>query len=602
MTDLARFTRMDRRGFVKALGGGVLVLVSAPSLGVPAWDLEAQRRSYPTDINAYLHIAQDGQVTLFSGKIEMGQGIMTSLAQEAAEELGVDLNVMHVVMGDTATCPWDAGTWGSMSTRFFGPAVRAAAAQARLVLTDLAAEHLGVPRAALVVENGVVYAKADRGKHVSYGELAKGQQITRTVNEKAVLRQVREFTVMGKSPKRLDGPEKVTGAAKYAGDIRLPGMLYARLLRPPAHGATPRSVDTSAAAAMAGVTVVNQNGLVAVARRGSRDGGAGAGRREGGVGRADLDGGRRRHLRPSGEPRRESRRRRSPRATSRRAARRRRKTFDVTYHTSYVAHAPVEPHTAVADVKDGKATVWASTQSPFGQQPQIARALGFREEDVRVITPYVGGGFGGKGSGGQGAEAARLSQIVGKPVMVAYTRAEEFFYDTFGPAAVVKVASGIDGAGRITFWDYQVYAAGGRGTDIPYDIPNRRVRVYGGRNRAGYHFFGTGPWRAPGASSNKFGYEQQMDAMARAAGLDPLAFRLRNTKDPRMIAVLHAVAQASHWTPRAAIRKDGRGPRPRRRRRRRGVRGPRGRRRRGPLDRAPSGWRRSGAPRTWGSS
>ena len=265
MTDLARFTRMDRRKFVKALGGGVLVLVSAPGLGVPEWDLEAQgRRSYPTDINAYLHIAEDGKVTLFSGKIEMGQGIMTSLAQEAAEELGVGIDAMSVVLGDTASCPWDAGTWGSMSTRFFGPAVRAAAAQARLVLTDLAAERLGVRRSALDVENGVVYVKGNRSRRVTYGELAKGRQITHTVNEKAVLRRVREFTVMGKSPKRLDGREKVTGAAKYAGDMRLPGVLYARILRPPAHGATPRSVDTSAAAALSGVTVVNQNGLVAV--------------------------------------------------------------------------------------------------------------------------------------------------------------------------------------------------------------------------------------------------------------------------------------------------------------------------------------------------
>ena len=235
------------------------------------------------------------------------------------------------------------------------------------------------------------------------------------------------------------------------------------------------------------------------------------------------------------------------------------KTFDVAYHAAYVAHAPVEPHTSLADVRDGKATVWAATQSPFGTQPQVARALGFQPENVRIITPYVGGGFGGKSAGQQSVEAARLSQIVGKPVMVEWTRAEEFFYDTFGPAAVVKISSGVDAAGRIAYWDYEVYAAGGRGTDVLYDIPNRRVRVYGGRDRAHYHFFGTGPWRAPGANSNKFGYEQQIDAMARAAELDPLEFRLKNTKDPRMIAVLRAVARASHWTPRASLRKDGRG-------------------------------------------
>jgi len=558
MTGLARNTRLDRRGFVKALGGGVLVLVSAPGLGGPAWELEAQRRPYPSDINAYLHIAQDGQVTLFSGKIEMGQGIMTSLAQMAAEELGVDLDVMHVVMGDTASCPWDAGTWGSMSTRFFGPAVRAAAAQARLVLTDLAAEHLAVPRAALVVEKGVVYAKADRSRHVSYGELAQGQQITRTVGEKAVLRSVREFSVMGRSPKRLDGRDKVTGAAKYAGDMRLPGMLYARILRPPAHGATPKSIDTTAAAAMAGVTVVNQNGLVAALAAdpelAARALDAVKADWDVPASTVDGDGIHAYLVNQAGEP--ETPVSEGDLAAGRSASAR---TFDVEYRTAYVAHAPVEPHTSLADVKDGKATVWASTQSPFGNQPQVARALGFQPENVRIITPYVGGGFGGKSAGLQSVEAARLSQIVGKPVMVDWTRADEFFNDTFGPAAVIRIASGVDAGGRIVFWDYQVYAAGGRGADVLYDIPNRRVRVYGGRDREHYHFFGTGPWRAPGANSNKFGYEQQVDAMARAAGVDPLAFRLANTKDPRAVAVLHAVARASHWTPQAAIRRDGRG-------------------------------------------
>ncbi len=559
MTDLARFTRMDRRKFVKALGGGVLVLVSAPGLGAPGWDLEAQgRRGYPTDVNAYLHIAEDGKVTLFSGKIEMGQGVMTSLAQEAAEELGVGLDAISVVMGDTDTCPWDAGTWGSMTTRFFGPAVRTAAAQARLILTDLAARRLGAARATLVVENGVVFMRSNPRRRVSYGELAKGQQITHTVSEKAVLRTARQFTVMGKSAKRLDGRDKVTGAGKFAGDIRLPGMLYARLLRPPAHGATPKSVDTSAAAAMSGVTVVNQGGLVAVlaADPETAEKALAAVKADWDVPSPSVDTESIfDHLvNAAGDP--ESPDSGGDVSAGRSAAA---KTFETTFYNSYVAHAPLEPHTSLADVKGGKATVWAATQSPFGTQPQVARALNLRPEDVRIITPYVGGGFGGKSAGQQSVEAARLSQIVGKPVHVAWTRAEEFFYDTFRPAAVVKVASGVDAGGKVTLWDYQVYAAGGRGSDITDDFPNRRVRVYGGRDREHYHPFATGPWRAPGANTNRFAFEQQIDIMARAAGIDPLEFRLRNTKDPRMLRVLRAVAAAAHWTPRAAPRKDGTG-------------------------------------------
>jgi isoquinoline 1-oxidoreductase len=236
-------------------------------------------------------------------------------------------------------------------------------------------------------------------------------------------------------------------------------------------------------------------------------------------------------------------------------------TFEATYYNSYVAHAPIEPHTAVAEPKDGKITVWSSTQAPFSQQETIARELGLAPEHVRVITPYVGGGFGGKVPGLQAVEAARLARITGKPVQVAWTRGEEFFYDTFRPAAVIKVVSGVDAAGRATLWDYQVYGAGARGSDVFYDIPNRSVRVYGewGRAPDGMHPFAVGAWRAPAANSNRFAAEQQMDIMAAALGVDPLEFRLANTKDPRMLGVLRAAAEAYGWKPAVSPRKAGRG-------------------------------------------
>ncbi len=236
-------------------------------------------------------------------------------------------------------------------------------------------------------------------------------------------------------------------------------------------------------------------------------------------------------------------------------------TFEATYYNSYVAHAPIEPHTAVAEVKEGRLTVWSSTQAPFSQQRAIAAATGFGLEDVRVITPYVGGGFGGKVPGLQAVEAARLATITGKPVQVAWTRAEEFFYDTFRPAAVIKVTSGIDAGGKIRLWDYQVYGAGTRGSDVIYDVPNHSVRVYGewGRAPAGMHPFAVGAWRAPGANSNRFAAEQQIDFMAAAVGMDPLEFRLHNTTDPRMLATLNTVADAYGWEPSVAPRGNGRG-------------------------------------------
>jgi isoquinoline 1-oxidoreductase len=553
---------IDRRDFVKVLGGGILVTVNLGPLTLfnstaePAY----QGRGYPEDINAYLHIAEDGKVTLYSGKIEMGQGVMTSLCQMAAEDLGVSLDAMHIVMGDTDTCPWDMGTFGSLTTRMFGPAVRAAAAKARLVLTDLAAERLGVSRDALSVADGVVYVTRDEARNVTYGALARGQAITHEVDEEAVLRAVKDFSVMGQSPLRMDGVEKVTGAAQYAGDIRLPGMLYARVLRPPAHGASLTRVDTSGAEAIPEVTVVNQEGLVAVlaadpetaeraleAIQAEFDEPAPA---------VDTESIFQHLVDSSPEP--NTPEREGDLEAGRRASAR---TFDHTYFNSYVAHAPIEPHTAVAEIKDGKATVWSSTQGPFSQQGSIARAIGFEPGNVRVLTPYVGGGFGGKVGGSQVVEAARLAQITGRPVQVAWTRAEEFFYDTFRPAATIRVLSGMDEDGRLTLWDYQVYGAGARGSDVFYDVPNKSVRVYGewGRAPAGMHPFGVGAWRAPAANSNRFAAEQQIDIMAAAAGRDPLEFRLENTTDPRMLGVLKTIKDASGWQSKAAPARNGSG-------------------------------------------
>jgi isoquinoline 1-oxidoreductase len=553
--------KMERREFVKILGGGIVVCVNLGSIaGLAACERRGFQRGYPDDINAYLHIAEDGEITLFSGKIEMGQGIMTSLTQMAAEDLGVGIESIQIVMGDTDRCPWDMGTFGSLTTRMFGPAVRAAAAKARLVLTDMAEERLGVDRQSLSVENGVVFVSGDRSRSVTFGELARGQAITHTVDEEAVQRSVQDFAVIGQSPLRLDGVEKVTGAAEYAGDIRLPGMLYARILRPPAHGATLTSVDTSAAESMAGVTVVNEDGIVAVlcvdpelAGRALRAVNAEYDEPNPTVDTESIY----EHLvdvAPEPNVPDEEGDLGAGRAASER-------TFEETYYNAYVAHAPIEPHTAVAEVTDGKATVWSSTQAPFTQQQGVARALGFDPENVRVITPYVGGGFGGKVSGRQAVEAARLAQITGTPVQVAWTRAEEFFYDQFRPAATIKLTSGIDANGKLTLWDYQVYGAGARGSDVFYDVPNKSVRVFGewGGAPEGLHPFAVGAWRAPAANSNRFAAEQQIEIMAYAAGIDPLEFRLSNTSDERMQATLRAAADRYGWQPRSTAARNGRG-------------------------------------------
>jgi len=550
---------MSRRSFFKLVGGGIVVFVG---LGPAALLSQDAKRLYPEDFNAYLVIGENGRVTVFSGKIEMGQGVLTSQAQMVAEELGVELASIDMVLGDTDKCPWDMGTFGSLTTRMFGPALRAAAAEARVVLMTLAARKLGVSEGKLVVKGGIVSVAGEPNRKVSYGELSKGARIAQMVDQKAVIRAVSEFSVMGGSPKRLDALEKVTGAAKYAADIRLPGMLYARILRPPMHGASLAQLDTSGAEKLPGITLVKRGELVAVLHADPEAAGVALGRIKADWRRPEakvdhesiFD-----HLTQQATDLKNVTNHGDLAAARASAA----TLFETTYHKGYVAHAPIEPHAALAEIKDGKATVWASTQTPFPTRDRIAKTLGLDPKNVRVITPFLGGGFGGKSADGQAIEAARLAQIAGKPVQVAWTRAEEFFYDTFDPAAVVKIISAIDRDGRISLWDYSVYAAGERGASSFYDIPNIRIRSAGrssydpAAGAANIHPFAVGPWRAPGANMNVFAIESQIDIMASAAGVDPLAFRLRNLTDSRMRRVLQAAAAAFGW--KAAATPSGRG-------------------------------------------
>ncbi len=546
---------LDRRDFIKMVGGGIIVLFSCDA---PVFPGQGRGPSYPSDLNAYLRIAEDGKVTVYSGKIEMGQGVITSLAQEAADELGVALTSIEMVMGDTHLCPFDSGTYGSMSTRFFGPAVRAAAAEAKAILLDLAAEQLKTPKDKLSVENGVVFVAANRKTRVTFGQLAKGQKITRKLEGKAVTKSVADFTIMGKPVKRTDAVAKVTGKAQYAGDIRVPGMLYAKILRPPAHGATLKSADTSAAAKISGITVVNQDNLIAVLHPDPEEAEKAliSIKAEFDIPKPTVDNATIFDRILNAAPRAQEGDSRGDLAAGEKAAT---ALFEEKFCTAYGAHAPVETHTALARIEGGKATVWISTQSPFPNRQQIAQAIGFTLENVRVITPFVGGGFGGKNPAQQAVEAAKLAKITGKPVQVTWSRAEEFFYDTYRPAGVVKIKSGIDGRGKICLWDYGVYAAGSRSSEQFYDVPNNIIRVFGQGMGGGTtaHPFATGAWRAPGAPVNVFARESLIDIMAARAKVDPLEFRLNNTSDPRMRAVLQASAERFGW--KRAVSPSGRG-------------------------------------------
>jgi len=548
----------SRRSFLKSVGGGVVVLfTTAPRLSM-AEESHAASAAATEGFNAYLRIGEDGRVTCFTGKIEMGQGIITSLPQMLADELDVAVDMIDMVMGDTDRCPFDRGTWGSLTTRVFGPELRAAAAQARGILLGLASKKLAVPLEQLDVKDGVVFDRSSQANQITYAALTKGQAIASDMKSPAPVKSAPEFKVMGKSFARRDAVEKVTGKAQFTADIRLPGMLFARILRPSTHGAKLKSLDASQAEAIAGVRVVRDGDLVAVLheKRYVADRALLMLKPEYRVPVSNVtEKNIHQHLMskaPAGEPVDAG----GDLAEGERLAA---GVIEHTYLDAYVAHAPIEPHTALASWEDGRMTVWASTQSPFGLKGQLVSALALAEDKVRVLTPFVGGGFGGKGSSSQGIQAARLSKNVGLPVQVAWTREDEFFWDTYRPASIVKIRSGVTRAGKPAFWDYRVYFAGARGSEQPYDIPHHRTVAHsrGWRAPPGTHPFATGAWRAPGASSNVFAREQQIDIMAAKAGIDPLEFRLQNCSDPKYIGVLKAVADKFGWKPAAGA--SGRG-------------------------------------------
>ena len=549
---------LSRREFLKISGGGIFVFIT---VGDPTGLLEAQERAggreLPSDWNAFVRIAEDGRVTGFTGKAELGQGANTALAQMAAEELDLPLEAVTMVCGDTDLCPYDMGTFGSRTIKYFGPPFRQAAAEARAVLVELAAEKLGAPIERLATRDGAVYDTADPQKNVAYGALVNGRRIERRIDPKPVARH----TISGRPAGRKDARLKVTGKAQYAADIRLPGLKYARILRPPAHGAKLRSLDTAAAEAFPGARVVRDGELVAVLHDSWDLADAALARIE-----ADWQ-----MPAPSTDdqtiydqlveaaPEGSVVEEKGSLEEGRRLST---AVFEETYRTPYVAHAPIEPHAATAAAEGERLTVWASTQSPFRVQAEVAQALGLAAEKVRVITPFVGGGFGGKNPSGQAVEAARLARLSGGPVQVAWSRAEEFFLDTFQPAAVVRIVSGLDAANRIVLWDYIVYFGGERTSQPFYEIPHYRILSkgsWGGRGGGGAHPFAVGAWRAPGSNTNTFARESHLDVMAARAGVDPVELRLANLTDDRMKRVLRECAARFGWKPAKAPSGRGRG-------------------------------------------
>ncbi len=531
---------LDRRDFFKALGGGMLIVFTLGEALAQQESGGGRRRGgaqLPQEIGGWLHIAEDGAVTVYTGKVEVGQDIRTSLAQAVAEELRVPVKAIRMVMGDTDLTPYDAGTFGSQTTPQMNPRLRRAAAAAREMLIDLAAEQFKVARNSLVAIEGQVN-HPERKKSIGYGQLTKGQKLVKTIGDDVPLIPSNQWKIAGKPLTKINGKEIVTGKHQYTTDIKLPGMLYGKILRPSAFGATLIAIDSKEAEKIPGVTVVRDGdfaGVIAPSQRAAVQA-VEAIRAEWKtspqVSASELF----THLKKSSNAMTEA-----PAALTESLTAAHQK-LERSYSISYIAHAPLEPRAAVAEWKGGKLTVWTGTQRPFGVRTELANAFHITETNVRVIMPDTGSGYGGKHTGEAAVEAARLAKAAGKPVKLVWSREEEFTWAYFRPAGVIDITSGVNKDGFITAWDFHNYNSGSAGLRPVYAIQNQRNEFH--RSDSPLR---QGSYRALASTANHFAREVHIDELAESVKFDPLEFRLKNLKDERLRSVLEAAGKAFGW-------------------------------------------------------
>jgi CO/xanthine dehydrogenase Mo-binding subunit len=538
---------VDRRGFLKTLGGGLLVCLCAPAASAQAPAGESGRgglgRDLPRELAAWLHIGEDGRVTVFTGKVEMGQNIRTSLAQQVAEELRLPVDAILMVMGDTGLTPWDAGTFGSRTTPTMAPRLRAAAATAREALLDLAAQRLQAPRASLVADGGRVTDPATR-QAVGYGDLAR--QLSKAAvmppGQGAPLTPVAEWKIAGTPVAKVGGRDFVTGGHRYTSDLVRPGMMHGKVLRPAGFQATLASLDTARAAQMPGVKIVRDGDFVGAV-------GPDAGTAQ----RAIEALGARWQVPPQPSSRElfDYLKQHAEAGDSadvhvvgsvEQAAAAAEIKLAQTYTVDYIAHAPLEPRAAVAEWDGAGLTVWTGTQRPFAVRDELAEVLRLPAGQVRVIVPDTGSAYGGKHTADAAVEAARLARAAGKPVKLVWTREEELTWAYFRPAGVIEVRSAARADGTLVAWELHNYNSGSSAIGTPYEVANQRIQFHPARSP-----LRQGSYRGLAATANHFARESHMDELAHAAGIEPLQFRLQNLANPRLRAVLTAAAEKFGW-------------------------------------------------------
>jgi nicotinate dehydrogenase subunit B len=538
---------LGRRDFFRFLGAGIVVVsVLKPAMVAQESGGGRQRRgeALPHEIEAWLHIGENGKVTVYTGKVEVGQNIRTSLSQAVAEELHVPIEHIEMVMGDTQFTPFDMGTFGSRTTPTMNLQLRTVASAARDALVALAAAQWKADPKGLVADQGRVKdPKNDRS--VEYAALLKGQQLTEMLPKEDPLIPAADWKVAGQSTPKVDGREFVTGKHRYPSDQKLPDMLYGKVLRPSAFNANLVSADTKNAEQM-GVTVVRDGNFLGVAAPSTREADAAIAaihaewKSEPQISNKELFDSLRKNSAQGKDPTGDGDNFET--GSVDKALSSADHKLQATYTVSYIAHVPLEPRAALAKWDGDQLTVWTGTQRPFGVRGQLADAFHIPEERVRVLMPDTGAAYGGKHTGETAIEAARLARAAKRPVKVVWTREEEFTWAYFRPAGVIDVTGGVRSDGTLVAWEFHNYNSGSAGIRAYYEIPNQRIVFHEVESP-----LRQGSYRALAATANHFARESHMDELAHAVKMDPLDFRLKNLKNERLRAVFEAAAKQFGW-------------------------------------------------------
>lgn len=544
MTELPRPRRpwdrtpLPEREYFEVLGPGLVSVLPARRP-----EDSSGRGWRPPTGGAWVHLGEDGRVRGFSGKVDVGQGTRAALTAVVAGELKVPASRVSMVMGDTDLCPWDMGTFGSRSMPDAAPAIAAAATSAREALVGLASRRLESSPADLDASDGAIRVRGT-SRGISYAALVGGQRVLVEARPLSSWIPVTTATEVGGEDSVL-AEELVSGRRVYGSDLRPPGLLYGAILHPPRYGARLTAVDASAARERPGITVVEEPEFVGVVAPTMAEA-----RRTLERLRAEWE-----ETPQPGELSIESYLRTHPaegdfwdqeeRAIGDVDGEMARAPVKVvqTYRTAFLAHVPLETRCAVAEWTGSRLTVHVGTQTPFRTRDAVADALGVPVEDVRVIVPPTGAGFGGKHGADIAIPAARLARAARRPVRVAYTREEEFRYGYLRPMSIVDVRGGADRDGRMLAWSFHNVNGGAAALLPPYRIAHQKVD-----NELSRSPLPQGSYRALAATANNFARETAVDELAREVGVDPVVFRRTNLEDERLREALDRVARRAGWT------------------------------------------------------